>query len=46
MARSSTDLPRMQNQARTRAPLERGRKIVAQVIEKRYKTEAAARGRR
>src|ERR1700754_4724040 len=33
MARSSTDLPRMQNQARTRAPIDRGRKIVAQAVE-------------
>src|SRR5438874_1924759 len=34
MARSSTDLPRMQNQARTRAPLDRGLNIASQVIEK------------
>ena len=29
MARSSTDLPRMQNQSRARAPLERGLNLVA-----------------
>src|SRR5215471_1360588 len=34
MARSSTDLPRMQNQPRVRAPLGRGLNIVSQVIEK------------
>jgi RelA/SpoT family (p)ppGpp synthetase len=33
MARSSTDLPRMQNQARTRAPLPRGSTIVGQTAE-------------
>jgi GTP diphosphokinase / guanosine-3',5'-bis(diphosphate) 3'-diphosphatase len=33
MARPSTDLPRMQNQARNRAPLERGGKIVGQAVE-------------
>ena len=43
MARSSTDLPRMQNQARTRAPLERGRKIVAQAIENASKPKRPAR---
>jgi RelA/SpoT family (p)ppGpp synthetase len=37
MARSSTDLPRMQNQSRARAPLERGLNIVSQVIEKAVK---------
>ena len=36
MARSQTDLPRMQNQARSRAPVERGLKVAAQ---------AAGRGR-
>jgi guanosine-3',5'-bis(diphosphate) 3'-pyrophosphohydrolase len=30
MARASSDLPRMQNQARVRAPLDHGRKIVSQ----------------
>src|SRR4030081_1531679 len=34
MVRSSTDLPRMQNQSRARAPLERGLNIVSQAIEK------------
>src|SRR5438094_46424 len=34
MARSSTDLPRMPNQARTRAPLDRGLNIASQVVEK------------
>ena len=43
MARSSTDLPRMQNQARTRAPLERGRKIVAQAIENATKPKRPPR---
>ena len=37
MARSSTDLPRMQNQSRARAPLGRGLNIVSQVIEKAVK---------
>ncbi len=37
MARSSPDLPRMQNQSRTWAPLERGRNIIAQAIEKTEK---------
>src|SRR5437870_4849591 len=37
MARSSTDLPRMQNQARTRAPLERSLNIVSQAIENSVK---------
>jgi GTP diphosphokinase / guanosine-3',5'-bis(diphosphate) 3'-diphosphatase len=37
MARSSTDLPRMQNQSRARAPLERSLNIVSQVIEKAAK---------
>src|SRR6476619_2207900 len=34
MARSPTDLPRMQNQSRARAPLERSLSIVSQVLEK------------
>jgi GTP diphosphokinase / guanosine-3',5'-bis(diphosphate) 3'-diphosphatase len=34
MARSSSDLPRMQNQSRVRAPLERNFSIVSQIIEK------------
>jgi GTP diphosphokinase / guanosine-3',5'-bis(diphosphate) 3'-diphosphatase len=38
MARSSTDLPRMQNQSRARAPLERSINIVSQVIEKAVKS--------
>src|SRR3989441_513599 len=37
MARSSTDLPRMQNQSRARAPLGRSPKIVSQVFEKAVK---------
>src|SRR5919204_1974083 len=37
MARSSTDLPRMQNQSRARAPLERSLNIVSQVFEKTVK---------
>ena len=39
MARSSTDLPRMQNQSRVRAPLERSLNIVSQVIEKTVKSK-------
>jgi guanosine-3',5'-bis(diphosphate) 3'-pyrophosphohydrolase len=38
MARS-TDLPRMQNQSRARAPLERGLNVVAQAIEKTTKSK-------
>src|SRR5438093_1131827 len=34
MARSSTDLPRMQNQSRARAPLERSLNLVSQVFER------------
>src|SRR6478735_12688414 len=37
MARSSTDLPRMQNQSRARAPLEHPLNIVTQVLEKTVK---------
>src|SRR5262247_1275254 len=37
MARSSTDLPRMQNQSRDRAPLERSLNVVSQVFEKKGK---------
>src|ERR1700739_4911659 len=37
MARSSTDLPRMQNQSKARAPLERSLNIVSQVFEKAVK---------
>src|SRR5262245_10643989 len=40
MARSSTDLPRMQNQSRVRAPLEHDLSVVAQVIEKSGKQRA------
>jgi RelA/SpoT family (p)ppGpp synthetase len=43
MARSSTDLPRMQNQARTRAPLERSRNIVSQVIENTIKSKQVSK---
>ena len=42
MARSTTDLPRMQNQARTRAPLERSLNIVSQAIEKTVKPKKPA----
>ena len=45
MARSSTDLPRMQNQARTRAPLERGRKIAPQAVENASKPKRSPRRR-
>src|SRR3981189_112866 len=38
MVRSSTDLPRMQNQSRARAPLERSLNIVSQVLEKTVKS--------
>src|SRR3977135_3452289 len=41
MARSSTDLPRMQNQSRARAPLERSLGIVSQVFEKKVKSASA-----
>src|SRR5215468_60772 len=37
MARSPTNLPRMQNQSRARAPLERSLNIVSQVFEKAVK---------
>ena len=40
MARSSTDLPRMQNQSRARAPLELSLNIVSQVFEKAVKPKA------
>src|SRR5215475_9693737 len=43
MARSSTDLPRMQNQSRARAPLGRGLNIVSQVFEKAVKPKNAAK---
>src|SRR6266436_4812336 len=42
MARSSTDLPRMQNQSRARAPLERSLNIVSQVIEKAVKQKKSS----
>ena len=38
MARSKSDLPRMQNQAHSRAPLERGLNVVSQVIERAEKS--------
>jgi len=41
MARSSTDLPRMQNQARSRAPLTRGPAIVGQTVAAPPKPAAA-----
>src|SRR5256886_15211559 len=37
MAHSSTNLPRMQNQSRARAPLERSLNIASQVLEKAVK---------
>src|SRR5262249_11626830 len=40
--RSSTNLPRMQNQSRARAPLERSLNIVSQVIEKAVKPKKAS----
>ena len=40
MARSSTDLPRMQNQSRARAPLERSLSIVSQALEKAVKPKS------
>src|SRR5688572_1154698 len=43
MARSSSDLPRMQNQSATRAPLDRGRRIVSQVIENAIKRKPPPR---
>ena len=39
MARSSSDLPRMQNQSRARAPLDRSLSIVSQVSEKTAKSK-------
>jgi guanosine-3',5'-bis(diphosphate) 3'-pyrophosphohydrolase len=41
MARSTTDLPRMQNQSRARAPLERSLNIVSQVFDKKGKPTSA-----
>src|SRR3954453_11678274 len=41
MVRSSTDLPRMQNQSRARAPLERSLSIVSQAIEKAVKPRSS-----
>ena len=46
MARSSTDLPRMQNQARLRAPLERNLNIVSQAIEQDGKIRKAVASRK
>jgi guanosine-3',5'-bis(diphosphate) 3'-pyrophosphohydrolase len=43
MPRSTTDLPRMQNQARTRAPIERVRKVVAQAVDNASKPKRPAR---
>src|SRR5436309_2468328 len=42
MARSKTDLPRMQNPARSREPLARGMNVVSQVIGKAEKKEKHA----
>src|SRR6476659_1233319 len=41
MVRSSTDLPRMQNQSRARAPLERSLSIVSQALEKAVKPRSS-----
>src|SRR3954468_25008848 len=41
MVRSSTDLPRMQNQSRARAPLERSLSIVSQAVEKAVKPRSS-----
>src|SRR6476661_6751474 len=41
MVRSSTDLPRMQNQSRARAPLERSLSIVSQEVEKAVKPRSS-----
>ena len=43
MARSGSDLPRMQNQGRSRAPLERSFHLVSQVIEKAVKPKQPAK---
>jgi RelA/SpoT family (p)ppGpp synthetase len=43
MARPSSDLPRMQNQSKARAPLERSLNVVSQVIEKTVKPKPAAK---
>ncbi len=43
MARSSTDLPRMQNQSKARAPLERSLNIVNQVLEKAVKPSKSSK---
>jgi guanosine-3',5'-bis(diphosphate) 3'-pyrophosphohydrolase len=43
MARSSTDLPRMQNQGRLRAPFARSRNIISQATEKTVKSEKPPR---
>src|SRR6202790_4502415 len=43
MARPSTDLPRMQNQARTRVALDRGVNIAGQAIEKQVKSRRSSK---
>jgi GTP diphosphokinase / guanosine-3',5'-bis(diphosphate) 3'-diphosphatase len=43
MARSTSDLPRMQNQARIRAPLDQGSDTVPQVIERIVKSRQPAK---
>src|SRR5437764_7423843 len=45
MARPSTDLPRMQNQARSRAPLELGLSVAEQALEKPAKQRKPAKPR-
>src|SRR6266516_2499777 len=42
MASSSTDRPRIQNEARTRAPLQRSINLVSQVIETAVKPKKAS----
>ena len=45
MARSSSDLPRMQNQSRARAPLDRGLNFVGQPFENTVKTASPSKPR-
>ncbi len=41
MARTSSDLPRMQNQSRARAPLDRGLNLVGQAVDNAVKSDQA-----
>src|SRR3954468_9342242 len=43
MARSSTDLPRMENQGRLRAPFARSRNVVSQAIENNIKSKKSTK---